>query len=93
MGLLEHKSGYNLEVSYIKGIKIVISDVLSRMIKNTNTLREDFEMLSEHQCIDSLEQVRLEPELVDDPLICKMATEGNNDSSYKRMLEALNEGV
>ena len=50
-------------------------------------------MLSEHQCIDSLEQVRLGPELVDDPLICKMAIDGNNDISYKRMLDALNEGV
>ena len=29
MRLLEHTSGYNLEVAYIKGIKMAISDVLS----------------------------------------------------------------
>ena len=63
------------------------------MIQNTNTLREDFEMLSDHHSIDSLEQVRVEPRLVTDPLICKMATDGNIDSTYKRMVETFSEGV
>ena len=54
---------------------------------------EDFELLSGCNFVDSLEQVRLEPQIVTDPLVCKMATEGNNDSSYKRMIEAINDGV
>ena len=42
MRLVEHTSRYNLEITYVKGIKMAIADVLSRMIQNTRTLREDF---------------------------------------------------
>ena len=50
-------------------------------------------MLSERQCVDSLEQVRLEPEVIDDPLVCQLAKDAQDDVSYKRMLDSLQEGV
>ena len=93
MRLVEHTSGYNLEISYVKGIKLAIADVLSRMIQNVQTLREDFQLLSECNSVDALEQVRLDTEIVTDPLVCNMAREGNSDTNYKMMIKVIQDGV
>ena len=84
---------YILELHYIKGIRHLICDVLSRQTINMHTLREDYEFLGEAQTINTAEAVRLNTEVNRDPLVVALALEGASDPSYNEMISALKDRV
>ena len=87
--LIDHTSGYNITVRYIRGIKHIIADVLSRQVENNEVLRDDYEYLSSADHMHTEDRITCNVPIITDPLVCSLAKSGSEDPSYQQMIQGV----